>query len=78
MDKELAYTGAMLDLDVSAGRWKLEDIAEDQNGILWRVIGIITDPAVIFKEIGGHRTMTQVAGCRNEIDELKQYTEVGG
>ncbi len=56
------------------GRWASGDIAEGKHsGILYRVIGFITSPAVIFSEIGGDTQLVEVAGCVNEVNDLIHY-----
>ncbi len=55
-------------------RWAIDDIAEDKNsGELYRVIGFIMDPAVIFRSLDGKDQMVQVGGCRNEVKDLIHY-----
>ncbi len=55
-------------------RWAIGDIAEDKNtGELYRVIGFIMDPAVVFRSLDGEEQMVQIGGCRNEVDGLIHY-----
>ena len=56
------------------GRWASGDIAERKSdGRLYRVIGFIEQPAVIFSEIGGDDGFVEVAGCLNDINHLTHY-----
>ena len=59
------------------GRWATGDIAEGKHsGILYRVVGFITSPAVIFSEMGeGGVHLTEVVGCPNEMNNLICYTK---
>ncbi len=58
------------------GRWASGDIAEGKHsGILYRVIGFITHPAVIFSEIGGDTQFIKVAGCLDDVNELIHYAK---
>ena len=55
------------------GRWKTGDIMEKDKK-LYRVIGFILDPAVIFNEIDGDDHVVEIAGCMNE-SELIRYEQ---
>ena len=56
------------------GRWGSGDIAERKHDEkLFRVIGFITQPAVVFRAIDGDEEMVEVAGCLNEVHGLRHY-----
>jgi hypothetical protein len=63
------------ELPMKVGRWALGDLAEDQAGRLWKVVGFITSPAVVFRPYDGTMVeeKVEVAGCRNEMNGLTRY-----
>lgn len=44
---------------------RLDDIFRDQDGYLWEVVGICTEPTAIVRKLASGEQEQHVIGCRN-------------
>jgi hypothetical protein len=55
------------------GRWRLGDYAKGGDGELFEVIGFITDPAIVFRNVKTHEQRVEVSGYPNELGYFTRY-----